>query len=247
MTWPAGVGRMELVETDSTSLEARRRAEAGATGPVWILARRQTAARGRRGRAWVAPEGNFAATLLMQVPEGPEAAAERSFVAALALRDALIAAGLAPDRLALKWPNDVLLDGGKVAGILLETVPTTPLALLIGIGVNLAHCPDAEAVEQGAVTPVAAGSIPPETLLDHLGPAFAGWEARRRNDGFASIRRAWLEGAARLGEPITARLPDRTLEGVFEGIDPSGALLLATPTGRQTLPAAEVHFPAEAL
>src|SRR6187431_982931 len=116
--WPAGVGREILETVDSTNAEALRRAEAGETGPLWLLARRQTAARGRRGRAWASPEGNFAASFLLRPPGQP---ALRSFVAALGLHDAMVALTGRADLLALKWPNDVLLAGGKVAGILLET------------------------------------------------------------------------------------------------------------------------------
>jgi BirA family transcriptional regulator, biotin operon repressor / biotin---[acetyl-CoA-carboxylase] ligase len=138
--WPEGVGRRVLAETDSTMAEATRIAP-GLGGPEWILALRQTAARGRQGRAWAMPEGNFAASLVMRPACGPAEAALRSFVAALALRDAFVAAGVAEGDLALKWPNDVLLWGGKVAGILLESLSDGRggvAHLVVGIGVNLA-------------------------------------------------------------------------------------------------------------
>src|SRR5918997_1594879 len=116
--WPAGIGREIFEVLDSTNAEALRRAAAGDAGPLWILARRQTAARGRRGRAWSSPAGNFGATLLLR-PEGQPAL--RSFVAALGLFDAMVAVTGRPELFAIKWPNDVLLSGGKLAGILLET------------------------------------------------------------------------------------------------------------------------------
>ncbi len=243
--WPAGTGREVLAETDSTNAEALRRLAAGDAGPAWILARRQTAARGRRGRAWAMPDGNFAATFYFR-PRGPEALALRSFVAALALHEALVAVTGRPDLFALKWPNDVLLSGGKLAGILLET-GGAPLGLAIGFGVNLAAAPEPAALEAGAVAPVslrgASGlSVEPEDFLDLLAPAVAGWEARLTAQGFAPLRAAWLARAARLGEPVTARLPDRAVEGRFETIDETGALVLATAAGRVALPAAEVHF-----
>ncbi|MEM8581197.1 MAG: biotin--[acetyl-CoA-carboxylase] ligase, partial [Pseudomonadota bacterium] len=115
MSWPAGVEKRVLAEVDSTNAEAARIAPTLA-GPTWILGLHQTAARGRRGRAWVNPRGNFAATLVMRPSEPPERVALRSFVAALALRDALVRATGQADAFALKWPNDVLLNGGKVAG-----------------------------------------------------------------------------------------------------------------------------------
>lgn len=250
MAWPEGYGRSVHDRLDSTNAEGLRRAAAGEAGPTWILARAQTAARGRRGRAWSMPEGNFAASLLT-IPGPPADAALRSFVAALALHDAFAAATGAPGRFALKWPNDVLLDGRKLAGILLETGgrPEGPLALVIGFGVNLVAAPDPAALEPGAVPPTALAAVAPppapEAFLDLLATAFAAWEARLRLEGFAPIRAAWLARAARLGENVVARLPTRSVEGRFETVDETGALVLATATGREVLAAAEVHFPEE--
>jgi BirA family transcriptional regulator, biotin operon repressor / biotin---[acetyl-CoA-carboxylase] ligase len=251
--WPAGVGREIHAALDSTNAEALRRAATGAAGPVWILAQTQTAGRARRGRAWHMPPGNFAASLLMR-PEGPPAAAAlRSFAAALALDDALVAAGVPCERLTLKWPNDVLLDGRKLAGILLETGGPVggPLALAVGIGVNLVAAPDAGDLEPGAADPVALGpatgiTLSPEALLDRIAPAFARWAARLQFGGFDALREPWLARAARLGEPIVARLPGRALSGRFETVDATGALVLVTDTGRVSLPAAEIHFAGEA-
>ncbi len=246
--WPEGVDKRILDTVDSTNAEATRLAPA-ATGTVWILARRQTAGRGRRGRAWSDPAGNFAATLLMRPSEPPERLALRSFVAALALRDALVAATGRAEGLALKWPNDVLLNGGKLAGILLETVATPgALHLIVGIGVNLRHAP---AADPGAVPPVdllsATGvALTPEDMLDHLAPAFARWEDRLRTYGFAPLREAFLRDAARLGQRIVARTVTETHDGTFDGIDDRGALLLTTARGRIAVPAAEVFFEDEA-
>jgi BirA family biotin operon repressor/biotin-[acetyl-CoA-carboxylase] ligase len=247
-SWPAGVGREIHGVLDSTNAEALRRAAAGATGPVWICALRQTAARGRRGRPWAMGAGNFAASLLMRPPG---ALAQRSFVAALGLLDALVAVTGRPELFALKWPNDVLLAGGKVAGILLETggpAGRAP-ALAIGIGVNLATAPEAGELEPGAVAPTslrgATGvAVGPEEFLDLLAPAVDVWEERLADEGFAPLRAAWLARASRIGEEITARLPGRALTGRFETIDGTGALVLATDEGRVVLPAAEVHFAA---
>jgi BirA family transcriptional regulator, biotin operon repressor / biotin---[acetyl-CoA-carboxylase] ligase len=241
-TWPAGIGREIHDVLDSTNAEALRRASAGETGPVWIMARRQTAARGRRGRAWSAPAGNFGATLLIR-PPGDRAL--RSFVAALGLFDAMVAVTGRPELFAIKWPNDVLLSGGKLAGILLEAVNGGALA--IGVGVNLAVAPDPASLEPGAVPPVALReatglAVSPEEFLDQLAPAVAAWEDRLTDEGFAPLRAAWLARATRIGEPITARLPDRTLTGRFETVDPTGALVLATTDGRVVLPAAEIAF-----
>ena len=220
----------------------------GLAGPLWILARRQNAARGRRGRAWAMQDGNFAATLVLMPDAPPAALALRSFVAALALADTL--AHVAPQAaLALKWPNDVLLSGGKVAGILLESLPRPGVgpALAVGFGVNLRAAPDAGQVEPGALRPVAllqetGVAVTPEEFLQALAQAFAAWEERLVTYGFATIRAAWLARAARLGEVITARTTRETLTGTFETVDDNGHLVLKTAQGRVTIPAADVFF-----
>ena len=234
-----------LPEIDSTNAEAQRRAAAFG-GPVWILALHQTHGRGRRGRAWHDPEGNFAATYLSR-PDGPaDQVALRSFVAALALHEALVQVTGRPEAFALKWPNDVLLNGGKLAGILLESIGQRGGVgyLAIGIGVNLRAAPDAE---PGAVPPVGlmsetGCSVAPEEFLDLLAPAYARWEAQLATYGFGPIRTAWLDRAARLGAQITARTAGTEETGTFEGIDASGALVLRTATGRRSIPAADVYF-----
>jgi BirA family biotin operon repressor/biotin-[acetyl-CoA-carboxylase] ligase len=245
--WPQGTGRLILDRIDSTNAEAARRA-AGLAAPCWILAHRQLAGRGRRGRVWVMPEGNFAATLFLRPDAAPDRIALRSFAAALALREALAAAAPGAD-LALKWPNDVLLSGGKVAGILLEsTAPARgPGHLCIGIGVNLAAAPDPGALEPGALAPVslraATGvTIAPEAFLDLLAPALARWEARLVAEGFVPLRDAWLAAAARLGQTITARTGSRSRTGRFRTIDDDGNLILDTAAGPERIAAAEIFF-----
>lgn len=241
--WPAGVGRVILDEAASTMTEAAARAP----GPAWVMARRQTAGRGRRGRAWVDPEGNLAATLVMRPEGGPAEAAQRSFVAALALSDALRALLGPGARIALKWPNDVLLNGGKVAGILLESSGQGGRLdyLCIGVGVNLAAAP--ARVEPGAVAPVSVrgetgAEIAPETLLDALAAAFARRETQRAAEGFAAIRADWLAEAAHLGQTITARTVAETVTGTFDTLAEDGALILATPRGPRRIAAADVYF-----
>jgi BirA family biotin operon repressor/biotin-[acetyl-CoA-carboxylase] ligase len=245
--WPAGYDRLVLPQVDSTNDEAARRFP-GLTRPLWVLALHQTAARGRRGRAWAMPPGNFAATLAMPVDLPAADAALRSFVAALALADALSAVS-GPARTTLKWPNDVLLNGGKVAGILLEAAGqgSRVSRLAIGIGVNLAAAPDASAVEPGALPPVSlkgeTGKTPsPEAFLTPLATAFARWEAVLQAEGFAPIRAAFLSRAERLGEPITARTATEAIEGRFDTIDATGALVLTTAKGPRAVPAADVYF-----
>lgn len=211
--------------------------------PTWVLAAEQTAGRGRRGRTWSSPRGNFYCSLILSPDDPPERMALRSFVAALALRDALVELTGLPACFALKWPNDVLLNGGKLSGILLEGQGGR---LAIGIGVNLTTAPPPSAVETGAIPPVSLLGetglhITPVQLLDHLAPAFAAREAQLAMD-FDSIRRDFLTYAARLGEPIIARTMRETHEGVFRTIDTSGALVLDTEAGVIVIPAADIFF-----
>lgn len=218
-------------------------------GPAWFLGLEQTAGRGRRARPWASPRGNFYGTLLMHPTESPEIIALRSFAAALALRDAFVSLTGLPAAFALKWPNDVLLNGGKVAGILLESTssPRGGFDLAIGIGVNLIGAPDPSAVEPGATIPVSLLAetglrISPEAFLDALAPAYAAWEASFVNQGFTALRQEWLAHAARLGDTIRARTGSQTREGVFETIDAAGNLILRMSSGPVAIPAAEVFF-----
>lgn len=243
-----GAGRIVLPEIDSTNAEGFRRAET-LDGPTWIIAGLQTAGRGRRSRPWSSPQGNFHGTLVLKPAEPPESVALRSFAAALALRDALVTVTGLPGSFSLKWPNDVLLNGGKLAGILLESqgLYRPDPVLCIGIGVNLIAAPDPSQVEPGAVPPVSLLQetglrVAPEAFLDALAPAYDRWESTFRAEGFAPLRTAWLSHAARLGETIRARTGAETREGVFEGIDPQGNLILRTSAGTLAIPAAEVFF-----
>lgn len=215
---------------------------------TWFTAARQTAAHGRRGRAWVAPEGNFYGTLALPTAN-LESASLRSFVAALALYDALRAVMGEGPKLALKWPNDVLLHGGKVAGILLESLAMggKPWGVAVGIGVNLIAAPALAQVEAGAVYPVSVkgesgADVTPDAFLAHLAPAFAKWEAQMTTYGFAPIRTAWLDRAARLGETITARLPNEEITGRFETVDENGYLVISAAQGPRRIAAADVFF-----
>ncbi|WP_422076204.1 biotin--[acetyl-CoA-carboxylase] ligase [Vannielia sp.] len=242
--------RIVLPSCPSTMTVARD-GFAGYAGPTWVLALRQTGGHGRRGRPWANPRGAFTATLALPRPGTAQQAAQRSFVAALALFDAFVSVTGRPEGLSLKWPNDVLLNGGKVAGILLESLGPRPDGqldgLLVGIGVNLIEPPDTGEVEPGALRPVALAqeggvTVTPEEFLDALAPAFARHEAAFAAHGFAPIRRAWLDRAARLGEVITARLPGEEITGTFKTIDDLGYLQLQTKSGLRGIAAAEVFF-----
>ncbi len=241
--WPREYGRRVFDVLDSTLSEAARIA-ADLTAPTWILAHEQTAARGRRGRGWATPRGNFAGTLIMRRREDPGVAALRSFVTSLALLRTFVALTGQAERFVLKWPNDVLLDGGKVAGILLES---SGAHLIIGVGVNLAHAPAVAEVEAGAVTPVSvAGTLDidltPEGFLDVLAVEYAALETQFVTYGFAPIRAAWLVHAARLGERITARTMRDEISGIFEDVDARGNLILRSARGVVSITAADVFF-----
>lgn len=231
-------------EIDSTNAEARRRADAGETGPLWITARRQSAGKGRRGRAWDTGAGNLAATLLEVTDQPPAQAAQISFIAALAVTD-LAQRYLAADRVKVKWPNDMLIDGKKAAGILVESgrTPDDRLWLATGIGVNLAHAPVLP--DRATTSFAAAGAEPPEPAqaLDRLAVSFADWSSTWRREGFAPIAQAWTERAFGLGGPCVARPGSEVVEGVAEGLDIDGALLLRLRDGQvRRISAGDVFF-----
>jgi BirA family biotin operon repressor/biotin-[acetyl-CoA-carboxylase] ligase len=237
----AGVRHIAYETLGSTNAEALARARAGERGPLWITAQSQSAGRGRRGSTWVSPPGNLYATLLLSEPSAPPQAPQLSFVAALALHDALslCAPQLGP-MLKVKWPNDLLLGPAKLAGILIEGESETVFAVAIGIGVNcLSHPPD---TFHPATNLAAAGApVTPERLFDALAPAMTQRAAQwRRGQGFASIRADWLKRAAGIGEDIRVRLPERELAGRFQGLDEAGRLLLAGPDGIATVTAGDV-------
>jgi BirA family biotin operon repressor/biotin-[acetyl-CoA-carboxylase] ligase len=231
---------------DSTNAEARRRAEAGERGPLWITAREQTAGRGRRGRAWRMGAGDLAATLL--VTTARTEAAQVSFLAALAVGD-LLRAYVPPSLVAYKWPNDVQLAGGKVSGILIESgrAPGGGVWLAVGIGVNLVSQPPD--VERPAAAVAAhldgahAAPPTPDRALSQLSQSFARWFALWEAEGFAPIRDAWLAGAPGMGGPCIARLDKETVAGVAEGLDMDGVLLLRLPDGGlRRIAAGDVFF-----
>ncbi|GFE65815.1 biotin--[acetyl-CoA-carboxylase] ligase [Litoreibacter roseus] len=243
--WPEGYDCIILDSVDSTNAEAARIA-GDLKRPTWILAKTQTAARGRQGRHWENPVGNLAATLVMRPGGQAQEAALRSFFASNALFETL-ALYVDRTRLGLKWPNDVLLNGGKVAGILLESMGTAQGLdwLAVGIGVNLLHKPDG--VRDAAFPPVAlfdegGAAVEPDIFLNALAANFATEEAIYAEMGFDMIRDNWLKRAARLGEVITARTSRDEITGVFETVDAYGNLILRTKDGMVPVPAADIYF-----
>lgn len=232
---------------DSTNAEARRRAESGDFGPVWIHALEQTAGHGRRGRPWKGGPGNLAATLLTPVDLPPAEAAQVSFVAAVALAEtvnALVGAEVAR----LRWPNDLHVLGGKAAGILVESGarPGGGLWLAVGIGVNLAVAPPRAEVERpaSALADLPGYSPPsPVDFLPELAARFESWRQVWSGRGFSPVGEAWMRLADGLGGACTARLPDRTLSGLAEGLEPDGALRLRLQSGEVVrITAGDVFF-----
>lgn len=208
-------------------------------GPLWILASRQTAGRGRRGRAWETGKGNLAATLLLQPQAAQSITGQLSFVAALA--GAEMIGHFAPDAaVTVKWPNDVLADGKKVAGILLEGGQGW---LAIGIGANLASHPAGTEFPAISLAQLGLAPPPPEQALAVLATRFAHWYDVWMTDGFDIVRAQWLARASGLGATIRARLAGQEVcTGVFEGIDAGGALLLNQGAGLRAITAGEVFF-----
>lgn len=224
--------------------EAARRA-ASITVPTWVVAQRQTAGRGRRGRAWADPVGNFAGTLIYRPQTTAQMAALRSFVAANALFDAL-SQWAGQGALATKWPNDVLLGGGKVAGILLESSGTADRLdwLSVGIGVNLAHHPEDVDNPFPPVSVAGATGVTPtiEEFATALAASYAEHEDSLSIHGFEPTRTLWYSRAAKRGDVITARTGTDVISGIFDGIDSDGNLILLSGAGTRKIAAADVHF-----
>jgi BirA family biotin operon repressor/biotin-[acetyl-CoA-carboxylase] ligase len=222
-----GLRHIALETAGSTNAEALFRARAGERGPLWITAKTQTTGRGRGGRTWISPPGNLYATLLLSEPCAGEIAPQLAFVAGLGVYDAV--ASCAPQiaaKLALKWPNDVLLAREKLAGILIESESTPALQVAIGIGVNCVSHPDDTAYPatdmSAAGAPVTAADLF-AALMASMQRRLAQWDS---GAGFAQIRADWLARAYGLGQDIRIRLPDREFAGRFEGLDETGRLLV---------------------
>ena len=237
-----------LDQIDSTNAEARRRAEAGEAGPLWIAARRQTGGRGRRGRAWESDAGNLFATLLMTTRKPPAEAAQVTFVAALAVAD-LLDAWAPPSLVTIKWPNDVMLAGEKASGVLVESGahPSGGLWLAVGIGVNLAHAPSGTERPATALAHHLRGDVsaPPsvEVAAARLAEAFAIWLERWEALGFEPVLDAWRARTPGLDGPAVARLGHETVEGRAEGVAADGALRLRLADGTlRLISAGDVFF-----
>lgn len=220
---------LHVPETGSTNADLRQLAEAGGEDGLWLRADRQTAGRGRQGRDWSSPIGNYYGSTLVRLRPGDPMAATLALVAAVAIEDAV--RSCVPNigaRLALKWPNDLLIDGAKLSGILLER---TGDAVIIGMGINLASAPDLS--DRATTALVDHGvDVAPATMQALLAEAMTRWLAVWRGEGLGAIVQRWEARAHPRGTPLTAHLPHgQVLTGVFDGLAHDGALRLALADG----------------
>ena len=228
----------------STSDEAKALASAGAAHGPLVRAQEQTAGRGRLDRQWQSPRGNLYTSCILRPDVTPARAAELGFVAALAMAETVRALLPATVPVALKWPNDVLVDGGKVAGILLEAQSGPRGAidwLVLGMGINVVAAPTDTPYRAVALQPlgaVADAKLVLELLYGALAERLDDWQ----RSGFAGIRARWLALARGLGQPIEIRQGTETVEGRFVDLDPDGALVLETSDGRRRITTGDVHF-----
>jgi BirA family transcriptional regulator, biotin operon repressor / biotin---[acetyl-CoA-carboxylase] ligase len=241
--------RLELHDRlGSTNDHAMARARAGDPGGLWVMAREQTAGRGRHGRDWRSPAGNLYASLLLIDPAPASAVPQLGFVAGVALATAVSEIVRHDRRLALKWPNDLLFARAKLAGILLEgaLVAEGRFACVIGIGVNCAHHPSGLDYPATDLSVVAQPTDPAqvlERLSEKMSEWLAVWDAGR---GFRRIRETWLFFAAGLDERIIVKTLQGPIEGMFRGLDEEGRLLLGTEGGLRAIEAGDVFLPQSA-
>lgn len=212
-----------VAETGSTNEDLLAEARAGAPEGVWLRAEAQSGGRGRVGRAWLSPPGNLYASTIVRLHAGEPEPATLALVAAVALEE-VAGAYAGVGRLQLKWPNDLMAGPAKLAGILLERVED---AVVIGFGVNLAHHPENLERPTASLASLGFGAPDPGDFLADLAEALARWIARWRGEGLTPVRARWMERAHPPGTALVAG----GAEGLFDGLDRQGALLLRRPDG----------------
>lgn len=236
--------RLECHEVlESTSTLLKQRAEAGAAEGLAIQALRQSAGRGRQGRGWDSPAGNLYISVLLRPAVPLREAPQWSFVAAVALVKTLKPLLPAAAQPTLKWPNDLLLDGAKAAGILVETGVAANHELdwiCIGIGVNIASKPSLPDRATACLAKYLPDPPAPEILAAQLLQNLAHWHDLRLAQGFAPIRDAWLRHAPAMGAPVSVKRDGALIEGRFAGLSPEGGLLLAKGREVQLILAGEI-------
>jgi BirA family transcriptional regulator, biotin operon repressor / biotin---[acetyl-CoA-carboxylase] ligase len=225
----AGWRHLDLLSAGSTNAEAMAIAADGDSGNLWVTAGEQLAGRGRRGRVWTSPPGNLYASALLIDPAPLPRLGALPLVAAVAVRNAIAACGLSEAaRLRIKWPNDILLNGAKCCGMLLEsgTLPDGSLAVVIGCGINIVTHPKPGLYPATALNREGIAATP-ATLFAHLARSMkAALDLWGGGHGVPAVRDEWLVHAQGVGEPISVNLANGRIEGLFEGIDADGVLLL---------------------
>jgi BirA family biotin operon repressor/biotin-[acetyl-CoA-carboxylase] ligase len=245
---PSGYRLLRMETVDSTNAEARRRALAGEPGPLWIWSARQSQGRGRGGREWISQYGNLFASLLIRVNCPLRVAGQLALLAGIISFDTIakLIAYEGRSEILLKWPNDILLAGEKVAGMLLENVGSANESrsiVVIGTGINLASHP--ENLPQPAVSLATYGmTVTPANALETLAATTHEWLGRwGEGSCFPTIRRAWLDRAGPTGRALTVRVGSQEVEGVYGGLDADGALRLLMPDGGEyRVTAGDVFF-----
>lgn len=244
---PQGYTLIQRESLPSTNDEAARLAAEGAPDGTVVWARCQTAGRGRRGRQWLSPEGNLYCSVLMRPLVPLAQAAALSLVAAVAAGDTVANFLPAGRRVQLKWPNDVLVEGAKIAGLLLEASGGNrgPVDwIVLGCGINVALHPAGEGPPSTDLGRERGGPLSVAPVLVSLLDTLRHWRGRWETAGIAPIREAWLARARGLGETIAVRLPREEIHGLFEGLDDTGALVLRLADGSaRTISAGDVFFP----
>jgi len=223
---------------------------AGEAGRLWVVADEQAGGRGRLGRVWSSPPGNLYASVLLIDPAPPLHLPQLGFVAGIALAKAARALVGDNPQLGIKWPNDLLFAGAKLAGILLETTvrPDGKRICVIGIGVNCDSHPidtpyPATALAKLPVIEVEGSQLRAERMFWHLSSCFAAWlEVWAEGENFAQIREEWLKYAAHLGQSITIARQNDRIDGIFKTIDSQGRLILAGPQGEKVIEAGDVFL-----
>lgn len=231
-------------EIDSTIVEARRRAEAGALAPVWLLARTQSAGRGRRGRAWASFRGNLMTTYLGLAHAPPAQIALLGFAAGIAIAETLDEL-VGPGRATLKWPNDLFLDGAKAAGIMLDSgaAPGGGQWFALAFGLNIVGAPTGIDQQTACLRDLLPPDTPapaPEALLARIRPRLESHAAALDRSGFEPLRRAWLARAHGLHRPARVQVGTETIDGRIAGLSPRGELELETDTGLRLIAAGDI-------
>ncbi len=242
---PPAYRLFEFESLGSTNDEARRRLIDGAAAGTIIWALEQSGGRGRDGRSWSSPRGNLYASFILRPRGSPTVVAQLGFVAALAVGAAV--RDFAPERVPVtfKWPNDVLLGGRKVAGILLESEGARAEGvdgIILGIGINVGTFPPDSRIPATSLIEAGVAGATLGRVLEALSRHLDSWLQLWTSDGFAPIRAAWRTHAHALGESVTVRLPRETIAGIFSDIDAGGLLLLDTAQGRRAISAGDVFF-----